>query len=59
MTVRRAHGAESKERKAKEKVMRKNLMLCAVLVALCGSAEAQQPKVYRVGVLVPGTHGTR
>ncbi len=51
-------GQRAKNEK-KEKVMRKNLMLCAVLVALCGSAEAQQPKVYRVGVLVPGTHGTR
>src|SRR5262249_4846679 len=28
--------------------------LCALLLALCFSADAQQPKVYRVGVLVPG-----
>jgi putative ABC transport system substrate-binding protein len=26
----------------------------ALLVALCPSAEAQQPKIYRIGVLVPG-----
>src|SRR5215831_19299055 len=30
------------------------LTLCAMLFALCVSAHAQQPKVYRVGVLVPG-----
>src|SRR6266480_1462351 len=30
------------------------LTLSAMLIALCGSVEAQQPKVYRVGVLVPG-----
>ena len=30
------------------------LALVAMLVALCFSAEAQQPKLYRVGVLVPG-----
>src|SRR4029434_8233099 len=37
--------------------MRKNVMrltLSAMLCALCVSAHAQQPKVYRVGVLVPG-----
>ena len=28
--------------------------LCAMLFALCVIAEAQQPKVYRVGVLLPG-----
>ena len=31
-----------------------NLMLCALLLTLCASAEAQQPTVYRVGVLLPG-----
>jgi ABC-type uncharacterized transport system substrate-binding protein len=30
------------------------LALSALLFALCSSAEAQQPKVYRVGVLLPG-----
>ena len=30
------------------------LALSAMLFALCSSASAQQPKVYRVGVLVPG-----
>jgi len=30
------------------------LTLCAMLLAPCFQAEAQQPKVYRVGVLVPG-----
>jgi ABC-type uncharacterized transport system substrate-binding protein len=30
------------------------LALSAMLFALCVSAEAQQPRVYRVGVLVPG-----
>src|SRR4249920_1157926 len=30
------------------------LALVAMLFALCFSAEAQQPKLYRVGVLVPG-----
>ena len=30
------------------------LALSALLFALCISAEAQQAKVYRVGVLVPG-----
>ncbi len=30
------------------------LALCALLFALCARAEAQQPKLYRVGVLVPG-----
>jgi putative tryptophan/tyrosine transport system substrate-binding protein len=30
------------------------LILSAMLCALCVSAHAQQPKVYRVGVLVPG-----
>jgi putative tryptophan/tyrosine transport system substrate-binding protein len=28
--------------------------LCALLFALCSSADAQQPKVYRVGVIYPG-----
>jgi putative ABC transport system substrate-binding protein len=30
------------------------LVLCATLFALCSSAEAQQQKIYRIGVLVPG-----
>jgi putative ABC transport system substrate-binding protein len=30
------------------------LALCALLFALCASAEAQQQKIYRVGVLLPG-----
>jgi ABC-type uncharacterized transport system substrate-binding protein len=30
--------------------------LCAMLLALCLTAEAQQPTVYRVGVLLPGSH---
>jgi putative ABC transport system substrate-binding protein len=30
------------------------LTLCAMLFALCSTVEAQQPKVYRVGVLLPG-----
>jgi ABC-type uncharacterized transport system substrate-binding protein len=37
--------------------MRKNgfgLTLCAMFFALCVSVEAQQSKVYRVGVLLPG-----
>ena len=37
--------------------MRKQVIgfaLCAVLLILCSSAEAQQPKVYRIGVLLPG-----
>src|SRR5215510_880742 len=28
--------------------------LCAVFFALCSPASAQQPKLYRLGVLVPG-----
>jgi putative ABC transport system substrate-binding protein len=28
--------------------------LCAMLLALCPSAKAQQPKIYRIGVLLPG-----
>jgi len=28
--------------------------LCVILFAICSSAEAQQPKVYRVGVILPG-----
>ena len=39
-----------------EKNMKKNitvLNLCAILLAFCVSAEAQQPKVYRIGVLIP------
>jgi putative tryptophan/tyrosine transport system substrate-binding protein len=31
-----------------------SFVLCALLFALCASAEAQQPKVYRIGVLLPG-----
>jgi putative ABC transport system substrate-binding protein len=32
------------------------LLLCAMLLALCSSAEAQQPgKVYRIGYLAPGS----
>ena len=37
--------------------MRKTVIsfaLCVMLLALCASAEAQQTKVYRLGVLVPG-----
>src|SRR2546430_2028272 len=34
------------------------LALSTMLVALCFSAEAQQPKVYRVGVLVPSALGS-
>jgi len=34
------------------------LTLCAMFFALCGSAEAQQPKVYRIGMLVNGTSST-
>jgi putative ABC transport system substrate-binding protein len=30
------------------------LTLCAMLFALCASAQAQQRKVYRIGVLLPG-----
>ena len=30
------------------------LALCSLLLVLCFSAEAQQAKVYRVGVLLPG-----
>jgi putative ABC transport system substrate-binding protein len=29
-------------------------VICAVLVALCAVAEAQQPKIHRIGVLLPG-----
>jgi putative ABC transport system substrate-binding protein len=36
----------------KKKIM--VLALCGVLLSLCASAGAQQPKLYRVGVLVPG-----
>jgi putative ABC transport system substrate-binding protein len=32
----------------------KVFILCAMLSALCYSASAQQPKVYRIGVLLPG-----
>src|SRR6266567_3041570 len=28
--------------------------LCAILLALCPSANAQQQKVYRIGILLPG-----
>jgi putative ABC transport system substrate-binding protein len=31
-----------------------SLALCALLFALCFSADAQQPKVFRIGVLLPG-----
>jgi ABC-type uncharacterized transport system substrate-binding protein len=30
------------------------LALCSLLLAPCSSVEAQQPKIYRVGVLLPG-----
>jgi putative ABC transport system substrate-binding protein len=30
------------------------LTLSAILLALCSSAQAQQPKIYRIGVLFPG-----
>ena len=30
------------------------ILLCAMLFALCSSASAQQPKPYRIGVLLPG-----
>ena len=30
------------------------LTLCALLLALCSAADAQQAKVYRIGVLLPG-----
>jgi putative tryptophan/tyrosine transport system substrate-binding protein len=45
------------EEKLRRKLMRKKLFgltLSAVLLALCSAASAQQPKVYRVGVLLPG-----
>jgi putative tryptophan/tyrosine transport system substrate-binding protein len=61
----RAKGIAQKEN-AGEKVMRKNvicLALCAMLLALCASASAQQPKkVSRIGYLVssdPATESTR
>jgi ABC-type uncharacterized transport system substrate-binding protein len=31
------------------------ITLCTVLLVLCATAQAQEPKVYRVGVLVPGS----
>src|ERR1041384_4208459 len=34
------------------------LALCAMLLAICLSAEAQQPKVSRIGFLVPGSSTT-
>ena len=34
-------------------------LLATILLAAVHLAEAQQPKVYRVGVLLQGTHGTR
>jgi putative ABC transport system substrate-binding protein len=43
--------------KSREKDMKRKitvLALCAMLSALSASAEAQQPKVHRVGVLLPG-----
>jgi ABC-type uncharacterized transport system substrate-binding protein len=39
------------------KAIKKNIfgfVLCAILLALSSSVEAQQAKVYRVGVLLPG-----
>jgi putative tryptophan/tyrosine transport system substrate-binding protein len=45
------------EEKLRRKRMRKKLFgltLSALLLALCSAASAQQPKVYRVGVLLPG-----
>jgi putative ABC transport system substrate-binding protein len=30
------------------------IVLCVMLLALCPSAKAQQPKIYRIGVLFPG-----
>jgi putative tryptophan/tyrosine transport system substrate-binding protein len=41
-----------REKDMKKKII--GLTLCAMLFALCSTVEAQQPKVYRVGVLLPG-----
>jgi putative ABC transport system substrate-binding protein len=43
-----AHEGEMNKRKLG------SFALCVMLFALCVSAEAQQPKIYRVGVLLPG-----
>src|SRR6059058_2055329 len=55
-------GAKSRERQKRgRKLMKRKffgLALSTMLVALCFSAEAQQPKVYRVGVLVPSALGS-
>jgi putative ABC transport system substrate-binding protein len=34
--------------------VRKAFALCALFLSLCSGVEAQQPSVYRIGVLVPG-----
>src|SRR6059058_542984 len=55
-------GAKSREwQKCGRKLMKRKffgLALSTMLVALCFSAEAQQPKVYRVGVLVLSALGS-
>jgi putative ABC transport system substrate-binding protein len=50
------NSSSSDSRKSKKHMKRKItvLTLCAMLFALCASAEAQQPKVYRVGVVTAG-----
>ena len=43
------------EVRSQRSVVNKSLALAAMLLALSFPAEAQQPKVYRVGVLLPGS----
>jgi putative ABC transport system substrate-binding protein len=58
MTKSREHGAKCRAQKKNwRKFMRLRIIgfaLSAVLFTLCSSAQAQQTKVHRIGVLVPG-----
>jgi putative ABC transport system substrate-binding protein len=57
MTEARDQKSDVRDRKVGRTAMTKKIILlalCSMLLAPCSAADAQQPKVYRVGVILPG-----